>query len=382
MTTPSVTINALNRLQGKPAAVEKIALFVGVAATNVNTLLTVSGATDLDKTLGLDKTLSEDSELKRAIQTAKLNSGDSANWFAYVYPMAQEGYDFAQAVHKAMEQANFEFAVNTNQADATTQKLAQWQTLYSDLLGKYSRRVFFIQSAPGIASTQTWTQYLAANKKITDNVVADHVMVVPQLFGNDTGALAGRLCHSAVSVADTPARVKTGALQNLANLTLPKDKDGVVMGIDHIKQLDTYRFSTAMWYADKDGFYWADGLTLDAETGDFKVIENVRVVDKAARAVRLLAINKIGDRSFNSTAASIEAHKTHFAQPLREMAAAVTIKGEIYPGEIMPPKDDALEIVWVNKNTVQIYITVQPMDCPKTITVSILLDLELNRTAE
>ena len=135
-----------------------------------------------------------------------------------------------------------------------------------------------------------------------------------------------------------------------------------------------------MWYADKEGFYWGDGNTLDSATGDYKVIENVRVVDKACRAVRLLAINKIGDRSFNSTAGSIEVHQTYFAQPLREMAAAITINGEIFPGEIMPPNDEAIIIQWVNKTTVQIYITVQPMDCPKNITVSIMLDLDLNRT--
>lgn len=375
MTMPSVVINALNRNQSKPNAVEKTALFVGVGATNVNKVLLVSGGSNLDQLLG-----AADSELKKAVQTAKANSGDSANWFAYVYPMAQDGYDFQKAVHAVMEQVNVEFAVNTNTADATSANLNKWQLLYSDLLGKYSRRVFFIQAVAGIDTTETWAVYLAKLKKLTDNIVAEHVMAVPNLFGNDVGVLAGRLCHSATSIADTPARVKTGVLYGLGSTQLPKDKDDAILTTAHLKQIDAYRLSSAMWYADKEGFYWGDGNTLDSATGDYKVIENVRVVDKACRAVRLLAINKIGDRSFNSTAGSIEVHQTYFAQPLREMAAAITINGEIFPGEIMPPNDEAIIIQWVNKTTVQIYITVQPMDCPKNITVSIMLDLDLNRT--
>lgn len=376
MTMPSVVINAINRNQGTPTAVEKLALFVGIGTTNTNKVLLVSGASDLDQLLG-----AADSELKNAVKAAKANSGDSANWFAYVYPMAADSYDFAKGVQAVMEMANVEFAVNTNTNDASTANLSKWQALYSDLLGKYSRRVFFIQAVAGMdKKTESWTAYLAKIKKLTDNVVAEHVMAVPQLFGNDAGALAGRLCHSAASVADTPARVKTGNVQGLASVEIPRDKDGSLLTTAHLKQLDGYRVSTVIWYADKEGFFWGDGNTLDSATGDYKVIENVRVVDKACRAVRLLAINKIGDRSFNSTAGSIEVHQTYFAQPLRQMAAAITINGEIFPGEIMPPNDQAIIIQWVNKTTVQIYITVQPMDCPKNITVSIMLDLDLNST--
>ncbi|MDI8746242.1 DUF2586 family protein, partial [Salmonella enterica subsp. enterica serovar Montevideo] len=42
---------------------------------------------------------------------------------------------------------------------------------------------------------------------------------------------------------------------------------------------------------------WADGRTLDVEGGDYQSIETLRIVDKAARRVRLLAIGKIADRS-------------------------------------------------------------------------------------
>ncbi|WP_458118783.1 DUF2586 domain-containing protein [Mannheimia haemolytica] len=371
MTTPSVTINTLNNNQGKPAEVEKIALFVGGGTTNAGTLLTLSGDSDLDQLLGAD-----DTPLKKAIVTAKANSGDSANWFAYAYPMQAESYDFNKAVKEAMETVNFEFAVNTNTANANAGFLNGLQTLYTELLGTYSRRVFFIQAVAGIESgTQSWEQYIKALKAITNNVVADHVMAVPELLGNDVGALAGRLAHSATTVADSPCRVKTGALLNLATTERPKDKDGTLLSIAHIKQLDSYRFSSLMWYADKEGYYWADGLTLDSSTGDYNVIENVRVVDKAARAVRLLAINQIGDRSFNASASSIEMNKTYLLAPLREMSTATTIGTQFFPGECYPPKDGDIEITWKTKTSVEIYLLVRPYECPKTIKVGIALDL-------
>lgn len=367
---PYVSVNVLNRNQGKPEAVEKIALYVGVGSTNLNQLIAISGDSDLDKILG-----AEESELKRTIQTAKANCGDTANFYAYVYQVEANGYNFIKAVKNAAEFANFEYAVNTETNGVTKESLTALQTLHTELLGIYSRRIFFIQSVAGITGAQSWTQYLSALKNITKDVVADHVMVVPQLFGNDTGALAGRLAHSAVTVADSPCRVKTGNVQNLAKLERPTDKDGVLLSLAHLKQIDSLRFSSVIWYADKEGFYWGDGLTLDQDTGDYKVIENVRVADKAARAVRLLAINKIGDRSFNASLASIEANKSYFLSVLRTMATSTTIGTEYFPGECYNPKDEDIEIVWLNKNELEIYLIVRPLECPKGIKVGIALDL-------
>ncbi|WP_348251173.1 DUF2586 family protein, partial [Salmonella enterica] len=70
------------------------------------------------------------------------------------------------------------------------------------------------------------------------------------------------------------------------------------------------------------GFYWADGRTLDVKGGDYQCIVTLRIVDRAARRVRLLAIGKIAHRSLNSTPGSIAAHQTVFARPLREMSTA------------------------------------------------------------
>ena len=201
-------------------------------------------------------------------------------------------------------------------------------------------------------------------------------MLVPTLFGNEAGVIAGRLANRAVTIADSPCRVQTGALLDLGSAEKPKDKEGAEITLAHLKALEMARYSVPMWYPDYDGYYWADGRTLDAEGGDYQVIEYVRIVDKAARRIRLQAIAKIGDRSFNSTSASTEYHKTYFSAVLREMSKSATIAGKTFPGECMPPKEGDIEIVWKSKTKVAIYIKVRPYDCPKEITVNIFLDLE------
>lgn len=82
-----------------------------------------------------------------------------------------------------------------------------------------------------------------------------------------------------------------------------------------------------LWYPDYDGLYWSDGRTLDVEGGDYQVIEYVRIADKIARRVRLLAIARIADRTLNSTPGSIAAAQQSFAKPLREMSQSVQING-------------------------------------------------------
>ena len=50
-------------------------------------------------------------------------------------------------------------------------------------------------------------------------------LVVPLLHGNDLGALAGRLCKHAVTVADSPMRTTTGTMVGLG--ATPVDMDSV-----------------------------------------------------------------------------------------------------------------------------------------------------------
>ncbi len=136
-----------------------------------------------------------------------------------------------------------------------------------------------------------------------------------------------------------------------------------------------------MWYPDYDGLYWSDGRTLDVEGGDYQSIETLRIADKVARRVRLLAISKIGDRALNSTPGSIAAHESIFARPLREMSKASQINGVTFPGEVKPPKEGDVKIVWKTKKHVEIYIVLRPYEVPLQISISLLLDQSLEATA-
>lgn len=363
---PSVAVNALNLKSGTVNEIERTALFVGVG-NNAGRLTSVSTDSDLEKLFG-------NTELKKQLQAAKLAAGQ--NWFAYVYEMADDNYNLVEAVKAANKEISPEYVVNTRSFGLTRDNITALQALHLELLAQFGRRQFFIQAVRTIDSgAETWTAYLAELNKLSKNIVADHVILVPQLMGNDAGELAGRLANRAVTVADTPARVKTGALVGIERNEVPKDSEGTPLDLSHIQTMASYRYSTIMWYPDYDGFYWTKGLTLDTEGGDYQYIENVRVVDKVARRIRLKAITKIGDRSFNSTSASTEAHKTYFAAIMREMAKSVTIGTEHFPGECFPPKDDSVVIQWINKEKVNIYIKVRPIDCPTEITANILLDL-------
>lgn len=371
MTYPYVQINTLNQQSGATKTVERTALFVGVGTKNLNQVTAVTADTDFDLLFG-----EADTALKKQVRAAMQNAGQ--NWFAYVYQMAEDSYSFTQAVKDANLSASYEYAVNTYTLGVDKEAINALQTLYAELLATYGRRQFFIQALDGISAEkengETWAQYVARLTELQKGIVADHVMLVPNLFSQDAGALAGRLADRSVTIADSPCRVKTGAMKGLAAVK-PKDKDGAELDVATLKALEIARYSTAMWYPDYDGLYWSDGRTLDAEGGDFQVIENVRVADKAARTVRIRAIAKIGDRSLNSSSGSIEVHKTYFAGVLREMSKSTSIKGVNFPGECYAPQEGDIEITWTNKNEVVIYIIVRPLECPKGITVNIALDL-------
>lgn len=120
---------------------------------------------------------------------------------------------------------------------------------------------------------------------------------------------------------------------------------------------------------------------LDAEGGDFQVVEHRRVIDKIARRIRLLAIADVGDRAFNSTPGSSARAKLRYTRPMREMAKSTTIGQIVIPGEIESPGEDAIAITWKSKNTVEIYLTATPLDCPKSISAGLMLDLSTPEAA-
>ncbi|MGU5759450.1 DUF2586 domain-containing protein [Aeromonas hydrophila] len=364
---PYVQINNLNQMQGPVAEVERHLLFVGSAASNTGKLLSLNTQSDFDQRLG-----AADSELKANLQAAMANAGQ--NWTAAAFVLPTD-MDWKEAVRDAQKTQSFEGVVVLGQEwDQASINTAH--ALNQELIAKWGRWQFMLLAVPGIAKEQDWSTYETELATLQEGIKAESVSLIPQLWPNLVGAYAGRLCNRSVSVADSPCRVKTGAVVSLGNK--PKDKDGVELPLATLQTLEQNRYSVPMWYPDYDGTYWADGRTLDAEGGDYQVIENLRVAYKVARRMRVRAIARIGDRSFNSTPGSTAAAILYFGKDLREMAKAITIGGQPFPGEITSPKDGDIGIQWIDKNHVSIYVVIRTVDCPKGITVNIMLDLSLN----
>ncbi|WP_411165616.1 DUF2586 domain-containing protein [Klebsiella oxytoca] len=385
MTWPNVTINQLNQRQGKINEVERTVLFVGNAATGDGDLVALNSQSDIDTAL------TDASEaLREVVRAAKVNAGQ--NWQAYALLVAagNSAATWPSAIESVQDLISVEGVVAVTQlADASEGRttIEAFSALRETLVSKLGRWVWFVLTAcgpltiPGSGAKPgvTWADYLKFQSALAKDIAAHAVQLVPSLWGNEAGVLAGRLCNRSVTIADSPARVKTGAIVGLGieSSDLPVDSAGIELDLAQLRAMHDLRYSVPMWYPDYEGIYWADGLTLDVKGGDYPVIEYLRIVDKAARRVRIQAIAKIGDRSLNSTPASIASHKTYFSKTLREMSRSTQINGVTFPGEVKPPQEGDVEITWTDTETVQIYLVVRPYESPKSITVSIMLDSSL-----
>lgn len=375
MTWPSVDVNQVNQLQGEVTEVERCTLFIGKGAKGVGKTQAVNALTDFDELLGVTE-----SPLKNMLKAAQVNAG--ANWWAFVHVLADD--EPADAWGDAVQAAQLVCSVEgVVLCDATSNKatINQAAALRASLIAKFGRWVWFMLAVEGFNDGESQADYLARLSALQSGIAEKAVQLVPCLWGNEPGVLAGRLCNRAVTVADSPARVQTGALLSPGRDDFPLDGEGEAVSVATLQALEAQRYSVPMWYPDYDGLYWSDGRTLDVEGGDYQSIETLRLADKAARRVRLLAIGKIGDRSLNSTPGSIAVHQSLFAAPLREMSKSVQINGVTFPGEVKPPKDGDVQIVWKTKKRVEIYIVLRPYEVPLQISVSLLLDQTLEASA-
>ncbi|EEF9708805.1 DUF2586 family protein [Salmonella enterica] len=379
MTFPQVVINQLNTRQGGKRDIARTLLMVGEHTTIIPPT-PVTAQTDLDTLLGTDA-----SPLRNNLQAFLDNAGQSAMiWLATLQKTQPAGK--AQTAQSDAVAGTWIDVVRTAQAtvsaegvvvvlnDATTDDINKAQQLREELINKYQRWTWFILAVRGCGTGEKWAEYVTAITALQKGIAAYAVQLTPMLFGNEPGLLAGRLCNPSVTIADSPARVATGALVNMGRNDKPQDSDKRELDIATIKALNMARFSVPTWYPDYEGYYWADGVTLDVDGGDYQAIEYLRVADEMARQVRLLAIPKIADRSLNSTPVSIAAHQQLFAKPMRDGAKSLKINGTVFPGLCMSPRDGDVQITWPEKDKVQIAIVVRPYNCPKEITISIMLD--------
>lgn len=399
MTWPNVTVNQLNQRQGIIPEIERNMLFIGFSADEKTDFIILDSQTDIHSLQG-----KMSAALLSNLRAAQLNAGQ--NWQAAVATIAKAPITpgaaipaFADLIMGVQQQLSVEGIVLVTDRSLTDsagikKDIDMLSSCRADLIAKFGRWVFFILAVPGISSALTWGEYLATLATISTGVAAYAVMLAPMIFGNEPGIVAGRLCDRSVTVADSPARVKTGAINlgesvdiyhdgtaqydgsvNLGG-DVPLDSDTQPLTLGTLRALHDLRYSVPMWYADYEGIYWSDGLTLDVKGGDFQVIENVRIVDKVARRIRIQAIPKIADRTMNSTPGSITAHQTYFARTLRDMSRSTQINGMTFPGEVTP-RDGDVVIQWTDPVSVSIYVTVRPYNSAKSITVGIMLDSTL-----
>lgn len=276
MTWPIVTVNQVNQLLGETTEVERTLLFIGTGTKNVGKTLAVNAQSDFDALLG-----EGDSPLKSDVLAALANAGQ--NWWGFVHVLAADSEPGAwvDAVKAAQVSCSVEGVVLSDDVAAKAQ-INQAATLRSELIAKYGRWVWFILAVQGMQQDEAQADYLVRLSTLQEGIAEKAVQLVPRLWGNEPGVLAGRLCNRAVTIADSPARVKTGALLSTGSDELPKDGAGETLELATLQALEAQRYSVPMWYPDYDGFYWADGRTLDVEGGDYQSIETLRIVDKAA----------------------------------------------------------------------------------------------------
>lgn len=379
MTFPQVQVNQIDLAQGTVNEIERHLLFVSYAPLENYTpgFYTLNTQTDLDK---ITSSAGDD------IRAAMMNAGQ--NWSASVYFMDSDE-KWQDAVKKCQKYGSFEGVVlledfaDWNEEESgfsLTKSAKEAAALRQELIATYGRWTWFILPVKNpVGGDMTWQQYSAALTQWQTGLVADGVMLVPRLYENLPGVIAGHLCNRLVTIADTPARVLTGSLVSVGNAT--KDKNGETVTADIVQALDAARYSVPVTYADFEGIYWNDGPLLAAKGSDYQSIRILRIVDKVARQVRLLAIRNIGNRSLNSTPSSVEYHQMQFAKPLRTMAKSTTINGVSFPGEVYSPKEGDIVITWIDSTHVNIYVQARPTECPLVIGVNIMVDLSVQNEA-
>ena len=365
MALGKVSVNNLNLSQGAVTEVEKYFLFIGTGSKSQGQVLAINTDSDLDVMLGIPA-----SDLKTQIIAARLNGGD--RWACLAAPIGPEG-DWQTAVEQSQQQGFSVEAVVITQPVTKGAELSAMHDAAIALGNVYGRRVFVMAATPSPTPLQSWSEYLVDQKAIVDGLAAPRVLAVPQLHGNDLGVLGGRLANAAVSIADSPMRVASGAVLGLG--PVPVDKEGIPLPSSIRAELDKARFSVSQTYPDYPGVYWGDGNMLDTPASDYQVIEYLRLSDKAARLVRPLLIRRVADRRLNSTANSMAVNVNALMAPLRRMAKSVKFAGEVFPGEIESPKDGDIVLTWKSKTAVEVYIKIKPHNCPKDLTANIALDL-------
>ena len=384
MAVGKVTVTQEDNNGGGITEVERKVLWLGEAdAQYAEQLYTINAQTNLDDLLG-----ELESDLKTNIAASMLNAGP--NFTAYVFPIMEGGeglYTWDEALLKLIDEPydlDFEMVALT-MPPYTPEHVEFYQAVCDNVLSFAQKYITIHVALPGLEefgeAAESWEDFGFRVKQFQNEIVAERVHLVPQIDGNNLGVVVGRLVNDKYSIADSPMRVASGAVKSLGFVpggefyARPEDRNGEVLSSALIEELSNNRFSVPQKYAGLNGTYWADHMSLAEVGSDFQVYENLRVLDYLTRRVRLLAIQKIANREFNSTASSTAAHEGYFMKPILDASKDTVLKDRTIPGICQKPVDGDIVITWVSTTQVQIYMLAAPVNSPKKIGVNIGLDL-------
>ena len=363
MAQGKVSVAAIQTGSGATKEVERTVLVIGAAPANNGAIQAINAQSDFDSLFG-----DADSPLKTQLKAWQRNGDDLVSGFAISHG---EGDNILALIDKAMEQDISPEIIAICTPVTGKAEVESYQAKNLEILSKYARYVRTLVAAPGLDGTQTWSELVTALNPLVDGVVGDRVAVVPLLIGDELGGVLGRLCKRSVTIADSPMRTKTGAMPLML---APEDSAGEPLTNATTAALDALRFSCVQFYPDFDGTYFGDVNMLDAEGGDFQKIERGRIVDMAARQVRIKAIYEIKNRQLNNSPTGIAYGIRKLGKPLLDMSKSVNIGADKFPGLIDAPKEDSISLTFMNETTVNVVLKVKPIESPNTITVGIMLD--------
>ncbi|MDO6426234.1 DUF2586 domain-containing protein [Thalassotalea sp. 1_MG-2023] len=367
MAQGKVSVTSANTGSGATKEVERSVLFIGEGTENLNTVVAINAQSDFDTLIS-----DTDSPLKTQLQAWVRNGDDLVTGWAI--PITN-GDNIMAEIDKAMDQDVSPEIIVVSTPVTGKADVEAYQAKMQTILAAHARRIRILLAAPGCdpdpATGETWAEHNTAIQPLIDGVVADRTAVIPLLYGDELGAVTGRLCKRSVTIADSPMRTQTGSLSLLPS---PVDKTGAPLTNAVTAALDALRFSCVQFYPDFDGIYFGDVNMLDAEGGDYQKIEAGRVVDKAARQVRIIAIWQIKNRRLNNSSSGIAFGKRVLSKPLRDMAKSINLGADKFPGEIQEPKEDAIGLTFTSPTELHVLLKVKPIDSPSTILVGIMLD--------
>ena len=220
------------------AAVDKTGGKTGLPATGhglpVGSQVTIAGTTNYDGTVAIEPETTVDEIVITATYAAEtIGAGATAT----------VDEDWQDVIDLALPGCDPEFIVVSKPITAGT-ALTDLQTRAVALLVLY-RRMFIIAAWRGYlpGTDADWSAYLTASNAITTGIDAARVLVVPQVFGNELGALAGRvqkvLDEPTPRISRSPMRVESGSVVSPGTAKESiKDDTGQALQLSTLETLD------------------------------------------------------------------------------------------------------------------------------------------------